>query len=558
MKYTIHGDRSMACRDRALLALFVLCGCSDAKTHSADLFTDPDLDLTDPVEDRISWTTEPDWLDMEGLIEPWDNPMPKRVFEQQSGFLDCYRPRILSDAGGGIIVVASAVVPCEAAEMLPCISLFAQRISAHGERLWGDSGIRITGSAVPSGDCRSNDMINPHEIAGDGSGGFYIVFQMDTGELDFLVKRVEGDGSESFAHAQPMRFPIDELIEVRGYAPESLGLGDIVQTSHEKLLLSMNLMYGTGDSDYYLSTVNPDWSVAGYRLIDTGSMISFLFDTGEPGVINVMKADPRDTMLGTAWITSLFLDHDGALLGRDSLELPYNSFEYGIVDYDRNASALYLHDSNLVTKVAVLPETQRLLVDWQWVDYGGVQTFRSFSGDGHGGIFLAGWQEVDDDPDERGCTPDTCRSVLIHHWLGPDGTDRTREEDMVLDSFASTNWYPTPLVLRSIGGDILQLWMVPLVHEGSALPDYFSYEYGYYICAQRHGPEDLFLWAGRPCVRVAQVLVSNFRSTWAANCWFDAVEDGVGGMIFAFYSPSSGIMVQRLSPSGEIMWHGRE
>jgi hypothetical protein len=549
-------------RHRILLTVLVFHACSDDETTEPDLSIDPDLSLDHGLPDNLDGIlrdeVSSDGPDAEDLIDPWDKPEPLRVFQQGKGFMGCFRPRILSDGSGGVIVVASAVATCDGTEEEPCWSLFAQRISGQGERLWGNDGIRLIDVEFPDGYCLYViDLVRKFELAADGSGGIFIVWQAGSGELDLLVNRIRGDGTRSFTYLEPMQFPIDELAEARGYVPGSLGVGAIARINDEKLLMSLQLEYGSGDSDYYLSVIDPDWNAGGYSFVATGSLIGSFYRMGDGGILHAMRADPYFVEVGTVSLTAWFIDGEGAVLGRDAVDLEYNSFAFGIVDYDEGASALFLHDTNLVTRITVLPLTHELRWDWQWVGYGGVQEFTGFAGDGAGGIFLSGRQEVPDDPDSPGCRPETCRTVLVHHWLDSSGSDRVAEEDMALDSFASISWHPDPKVLRSLDGDILHVWNVPLVHQGSADPDCSSYKKGYYLCAQRHSLNDRFVWDEEPCKKVAQMMDLDLSPYETRIWWLDAVEDGEGGLIAAF-DTASDIMVQRVSSDGNILWDGRE
>jgi hypothetical protein len=186
-------QRCLAC----LLTTFSMFFCNPALTNRDSGF-DSGIE-----EEAFSWNHPPSWLDIESLIEPWNKPVPVRAFKQESRLSNCNYPRIVSDGSGGVIIVALAEASCEDSDGV-CMTLFAQRISADGVRLWGDYGIRLT-EYYPA--CMDTMLVSGFKIISDRTGGIYIISPADYSELKLYANRITGDGRKSFMYLQSVIIP---------------------------------------------------------------------------------------------------------------------------------------------------------------------------------------------------------------------------------------------------------------------------------------------------------------------------------------------------------------
>ena len=59
-------------------------------------------------------------------------------------------------------------------------------------------------------------------------------------------------------------------------------------------------------------------------------------------------------------------------------------------------------------------------------------------------------------------------------------------------------------------------------------------------------------------MNVAQVKDEFFRNHGDSDWWFNAVDDGAGGLIVALWTPDRGIVVQRVTSHAELAWNGVE
>ena len=179
------------------------------------------------------------------------------------------------------------------------------------------------------------------------------------------------------------------------------------------------------------------------------------------------------------------------------------------------------------------------------------------------GLFFATFDEteypVDGADDCQPYSRCTCYGRLLVTGREENGDVQFIHPDSELDRFAdASSWSPHAKLFRVGGGKIAHLWMVPLIHERDATLDYFSYEMGYYLCAQIHAPYRFFTFDERPCMNVAQVKDEFFRNHGDSDWWFNAVDDGAGGLIVALWTPDRGIVVQRVTSHAELAWNGVE
>jgi len=531
-----------------LSLLFLSC---EESAQNQDSGLDGDVE-----QDSFSWSRPPDGFDIERWIVPWEGPLPVRAFRQDSLIGSCGRPHIIPDGNGGVIIVAPARAACEGDEG-SCTPLFAQRISSNGTRLWGDYGVRLTEEDPV---CSIYvELYSGLKICGDGSGGAYIVSPGDYSELTFYVNRINAAGMKKYVYLQPMEMPLDELIEMRGYYPDFLEPSRIIATRNGKLVVATRSIYGTIYSDYFLTVLDEDLAIERNDYLAGGSLISYLFMTADSRNLYLLGGHVSDGVVLSYW----FLDGDGEMMSEGSLLLNDISSGVRVKDYDRGSRFVYGMDGDWIYKIEVDEEENSLEEIWGHNDFSNrsIQEFMDIAGDGMRGLVIAGYETVRFAGGAHGdCFPDTCRRDLLISWVDENGTEQIQPEAANLDKFAADTWYPNSKLIRSVNGDMIHLWMVPLVNLGNAIPDYFSYEMGYYLCAQRHSLHNLSVWSDVPCLKVAQVRKdesSFFNSGIERFWWFDAVEDGEGGTIIVFYSYASGIMAQRVSAGGMLIWDGR-
>jgi hypothetical protein len=99
--------------------------------------------------------------------------------------------RVVSDGAGGAIIAYMRDIPCEDGRIGYCDSdIYAQRIDAEGNVLWGPDGVPIcVGPSVP----------NSPRIVTDGAGGAVIYFAFignEPGYFAFRARRIDADGHE--------------------------------------------------------------------------------------------------------------------------------------------------------------------------------------------------------------------------------------------------------------------------------------------------------------------------------------------------------------------------
>jgi hypothetical protein len=96
--------------------------------------------------------------------------------------------QVVSDGVGGAIIAYERNIPCEDGRAGYCdTDIYAQRIDAEGNVLWGPDGLPIcAGSSVP----------NTPRIVTDGAGGAIIFFFFLEDYAAFRARRIDADGHE--------------------------------------------------------------------------------------------------------------------------------------------------------------------------------------------------------------------------------------------------------------------------------------------------------------------------------------------------------------------------
>jgi hypothetical protein len=114
------------------------------------------------------------------------------ILWQTGGVQACVGPAecadVISDGAGGAIIAYMRDIPCEDGRTGYCDSdIYAQRIDAEGNVLWGPDGVPIcVGPSVP----------NSPRIVTDGVGGAIIFFVFIADYAAFRARRIDADGHE--------------------------------------------------------------------------------------------------------------------------------------------------------------------------------------------------------------------------------------------------------------------------------------------------------------------------------------------------------------------------
>ena len=112
------------------------------------------------------------------------------ILWQTGGVQACVGPaegaQVVSDGSGGGIIAYMRDIPCEDGRIGYCDSdIYAQRIDAGGDILWGPDGVPIcVGPSVP----------NTPKIVADGAGGAIIFFVFIGDYAAFRARRIDADG----------------------------------------------------------------------------------------------------------------------------------------------------------------------------------------------------------------------------------------------------------------------------------------------------------------------------------------------------------------------------
>jgi len=96
--------------------------------------------------------------------------------------------QVVSDGAGGAIIAYMRDIPCEDGIGSCDTDIYAQRIDAEGNVLWGPDGVPIC--AGPS------SFPNTPKIVADGAGGAIISFFFLGGYVAFRARRIDADGHE--------------------------------------------------------------------------------------------------------------------------------------------------------------------------------------------------------------------------------------------------------------------------------------------------------------------------------------------------------------------------
>jgi len=98
-------------------------------------------------------------------------------------------PDVISDGAGGAIIAYMRNIPCEDGRTGYCDSdIYAQRIDAGGNVLWGSDGVPI---------CAGPSVPNTPRVVDDGAGGAIIYFAFignEPGYFAFRARRIDADG----------------------------------------------------------------------------------------------------------------------------------------------------------------------------------------------------------------------------------------------------------------------------------------------------------------------------------------------------------------------------
>ena len=136
------------------------------------------------------------------------------ILWQPGGVQACVSPaeeaQVVSDGAGGAIIAYMRDIPCEDGRVGFCDSdIYAQRIDAEGNVLWGPDGVPIcTGPSVP----------NSPRIVTDGAGGAIIFFFFLEDYAAFRARRIDADGHKLW----------DEEAELWGGIIVSDGSGGVI------------------------------------------------------------------------------------------------------------------------------------------------------------------------------------------------------------------------------------------------------------------------------------------------------------------------------------------
>jgi hypothetical protein len=114
------------------------------------------------------------------------------ILWQTGGVQACVGPaegaQVVSDGAGGAIIAYMRDIPCEDGRIGYCDSdIYAQRIDAEGNVLWGPDGVPI---------CVGPSAPNSPRIVTDGAGGAIIFFFFLDDYAAFRARRIDADGHE--------------------------------------------------------------------------------------------------------------------------------------------------------------------------------------------------------------------------------------------------------------------------------------------------------------------------------------------------------------------------
>jgi hypothetical protein len=114
------------------------------------------------------------------------------ILWQRGGVQACVSPsegaQVVSDAAGGGIIAYMRDIPCEDGRIGYCDSdIYAQRIDAEGNVLWGPDGVPI---------CVGPSAPNTPKIVTDGAGGAIIFFVFIEDYTAFHAHRIDASGHE--------------------------------------------------------------------------------------------------------------------------------------------------------------------------------------------------------------------------------------------------------------------------------------------------------------------------------------------------------------------------
>jgi hypothetical protein len=165
-------------------------------------------------EDGVSVGVVPEWSDemasdgsggvivVKCTFEGSDTVYAQKVDSQgnilwQAGGVQAYtgpaeQARVASDGAGGAIIAYMRDIPCEDGVGFCDLDIYAQRIDAEGNVLWGSDGVPI---------CTESAVVQNPQIVDDGAGGA-IVFWAD--ESGVWARRIDADGHKLWNEDVPL------------------------------------------------------------------------------------------------------------------------------------------------------------------------------------------------------------------------------------------------------------------------------------------------------------------------------------------------------------------
>jgi len=124
--------------------------------------------------------------------------------------------QVVSDGAGGAIIAYMRDIPCDDGQIGYCDSdIYAQRIDAEGNVLWGPDGVPI---------CAGPSVPNTPRIVTDGAGGAIIYFTFIADYTAFRARRIDADGHELW----------EEEAEVWGGMIVSDGSGGVISVWYDE------------------------------------------------------------------------------------------------------------------------------------------------------------------------------------------------------------------------------------------------------------------------------------------------------------------------------------
>jgi hypothetical protein len=526
-------------------------------------------------EDAWSWDALPD-IDLDEYIQPWDGPLPVKVFRNECFFEWDNLPVVLPDGQGGAIVVAPDKTLCENLYS-SCYALWAQRLSPDGEKLWGEWGVQVTDYTTPSFEDMSYFQECHQDIAPDGQGGFYLVYSdydetgndnvifanrvLPNGDL-YADTAVKLDITRGDMRAMPSDDQLSLWVEPCSYV---MGNGLLYSLIHQ--------MYSIAGGDSYLAIIDENLDVWKFKYLNHSIFFTtWLYRTNTSQLFHLSYCVDREDV---GYEVTKFIDLDGnVIFGQEALMSysgPDNPMHVTIMKYDEEATRYFdtcdwtdywesARNSNVVNYITcwdIDPVARSFSRIWDVDALGvaGVQSIQTLKGDGSGGVYVPALNVIRSGgcEDNRCCTrdPRLCQGEFVIQWIDPDGRVPGDLPPALLEQYVY-GWHPGSVLVRSNDRNVIHFWMSPLVNTGSAIPDVMARGMGYYLCAQRHERGGAWsVWPEEPCVRVVQYA----NREYGQENWFDAVPDAEGGAIVVYLGKGYSLWAQRISADGRLLWN---